>query len=87
MNNVAKNATWIIACKMIQAIVALVINILTARYLGPEKYGLITYATSLVAFVVPLMQLGFSDTLVQEIINNPQKEGDNNITLKESDII
>ena len=76
MNNVAKNATWIIACKMIQAIVALVINILTARYLGPEKYGLITYATSLVAFVVPLMQLGFSDTLVQEIINNPQKEGE-----------
>lgn len=75
MNKVAKNATWIIACRVIQAIFALIINMLTARYLGPSNYGLITYASSLVAFFLPIMQLGFSNTLVQEVGNNPECEG------------
>lgn len=75
MNKVAKNATWIIACRIVQAVLSLIINMLTARYLGPSNYGLIAYASSLVAFVLPLMQLGFSNILVQEIVNNPEREG------------
>lgn len=76
MNKVAKNASWILACRIVQAVFALVINLLTARYLGPSNYGIITYAASLVAFVVPVMHLGFNNTLVQEIVNNPEKEGE-----------
>ena len=64
MNRVAKNATWIIGCRIVQAVFALLINMLTARYLGPSSYGLITYASSLVAFVVPIMQLVFNAILV-----------------------
>ena len=75
MNIVAKNATWIILCRVIQAILALIINMMTARYLGPSNFGLITYAASLVTFAIPIMQLGFSGTLVQEIINHPECEG------------
>ena len=75
MNKVAKNATWIIACRIVQAVFALIINMLTARYLGPSNFGLMTYASSLVAFVVPIMQLGFSAILVQEIVNNTDREG------------
>lgn len=75
MNKVAKNATWIIACRIVQAVFALIINMLTARYLGPSNFGLITYAASLVAFVVPVMQLGFSDILVQEVVQHPEREG------------
>lgn len=75
MNKVAKNATWIIACRIIQAVFALVINMLTARYLGPSNYGIITYAASLVAFVLPIMQLGLSNILVQEVVHNPEREG------------
>ncbi len=75
MNKVAKNATWIIACRIVQSVFALVINMLTARFLGPSNFGLITYAASLVAFVLPVMQLGFNNILVQEIVNNPDREG------------
>ena len=75
MNKVAKNASWIIACKVIQALLALIINMLTARFLGPSNYGLLTYAASLVAFVVPIMELGFSNVLVQEIVDDPENEG------------
>ena len=75
MNKVAKNATWIIACKIVQSVLALVINMFTARYLGPSNFGLITYAASLVAFVVPLMQLGLNNIMVQELVNRPEEEG------------
>lgn len=75
MNKVAKNAVWIIGIRVVQAVVAMLINMLTARYLGPSGFGLITYASSLVAFVLPIMQLGLSNVLVQEIVSNPEEEG------------
>lgn len=75
-NKVVTNASWIITCKIIQSVLAFVIGLLTARYLGPSNYGLVNYAASTVAFVAPLMYLGFNSTLVQELINNPNAEGE-----------
>ncbi len=74
-NPVFKNATWIIACKIIQAVLGLVVTMFSTRYLGPSGYGLINYAAAVVAFVLPVMQLGFSNTIVQELVNHPQEEG------------
>lgn len=75
MNKVAKNAVWIIGIRVVQAVVAMLINMLTARYLGPSGFGLITYASSLVAFMLPIMQLGLNNVLVQEIVSSPEEEG------------
>lgn len=75
-NKVAKNALWIIGCRIIQAMLALVINMLTARYLGPSDFGVISYAASLVAFVAPVMKLGVNNILVNELIKYPEKEGE-----------
>jgi len=73
---VIKNASWIIVCRIVQAILSLVISILTARYLGPSNYGIITYAASIVSFVTPIMQLGLNNTLVREYVSFPDKEGE-----------
>ena len=75
-NKVVKNSAWIIACKVAQSVIGLVVSMFTARYLGPSNYGLINYASSLVAFFVPLMYLGLNSILVQEIVIKPQKEGE-----------
>ena len=48
---------------------------LTARYLGPSNFGLINYAASITAFMVPVMQLGLRSTLVYEFIQKPEEEG------------
>ena len=72
---VFRNASWIIASKLMQAIFAFFIGILTARYLGPANYGIINYAASIATFAFPIAQLGFSNTLVQELTRNPQAEG------------
>lgn len=75
MNKVVKNATWIIGCKIIQSLLGLVVTMLTTRYLGPSDFGLINYASSVVAFVTPIMQLGLPSILVQEYIQHPKEEG------------
>ena len=70
-----KNAVWIITCKVVQSLLSIIVTMLTARYFGPSNYGLISYASSIVAFVSPIMKLGFTTTLVQEFVDNPEEEG------------
>lgn len=74
-NTVFQNAKWIVGCKILQALLNLFVGMLTARYLGPSNYGLISYASSVVGFILPIMQLGLRSTLVQEYIEHPQEEG------------
>ena len=74
-NKVVKNASWIIGCKIIQSVFALIVSMLTARYLGPSNFGLINYAASIVAFFLPIAQLGINNVLVQEFVNTPEEEG------------
>ena len=74
-NKVVKNASWIIACRIAQSVLALIIGMITARYLGPSDYGLLNYASSVIAFAVPLAQLGFKNILVEEIVSHPEREG------------
>lgn len=74
-NKVAKNASWIIACKLVQSALGLIISLFTARYLGPSNFGIINYAMSLTAFVLPIVELGITNVLVQELVNHPEEEG------------
>ena len=67
---------WIIGCRIVQSVLALIINMLTARYLEPEGYGLLNYAASIVTFILPVARLGVSHVLVREIIEHPDKEGE-----------
>ncbi|MBR5272416.1 MAG: flippase [Clostridia bacterium] len=73
---VVKNASWIIVCKVMQSVMQLVIGMISARYLGPDNYGLINYAASIVAFALPIMKLGFDAILVHELVESPEKEGE-----------
>lgn len=75
-NKTVQNAKWIIGCKIVQSLLQFVVGMLSARYLGPSNYGLISYAASVVAFAVPVMQLGLRSTLVQEFVGNPDREGE-----------
>ena len=69
------NASWIIGCKVVQALLGVIISMLTARYLGPSSFGVINYAAAIVAFVAPITKLGLSHVLVQEIVYAPESEG------------
>lgn len=72
---VVKNAAWIIGCRIVQAVFALVINILQARELAPEGFGQLAYAISICAFMLPIIRLGIEHVLVNELIRHPEEEG------------
>lgn len=74
-NKILENAAWIVGCKIAQSVLNVLVTMLTARFYGPANYGLLNYAASVVAFAAPLMKLGLSTTLVQEIVHDPQGEG------------
>lgn len=74
-NKIVRNASWIIICRIVQAVFGLIIKMFTARYLGPSNFGIINYAASVVAFLGPLSQLGLGNVLVQETVHHPEEEG------------
>lgn len=74
-NKVVNNASWIIACRVIQSVLTLLVGMVTARYLGPSNYGLLNYAISLVSFFVPIMYLGFNSILTHELVTSKEKTG------------
>lgn len=74
-NRILQNAGWIIVCKIIQSILSIVITVISARFLGPSNYGVLSYASSVVAFVAPISLLGLGNIQVQEYINYPSEEG------------
>ena len=75
-NRAVKNASWIIVCKAVQAVMGLIISMLSARHLGPDNYGLLNYAISLSLFVTPVAQLGYTSILVHDLIQEPEKEAE-----------
>lgn len=75
-NKIIRNASWIVGCRIVQSVLALIVTMLSARYLGPSNYGLINYAASVVSFMTPIMTLGLNNILVQEFVNDPQREGE-----------
>lgn len=75
-DRVFTNAAWMIGCKIMQSLISFVIGLLTARYLGPSNYGVLSYAMSVAAFAVPVMQLGLNQTLVREFVKAPGREGE-----------
>ena len=74
-NKIAKNAGWLIGGQIAQMVVSFIVSILTARYLGPGNYGLISYGTAYVSFFTSFCTLGINSVIVKELIGNRENEG------------
>ena len=57
-------------------LVSLLVNLMTARYLGPENYGLLHYAAAYTGFFASFCSLGIDSILVKELTDGPEKEGE-----------
>lgn len=75
-NAVVRNAGWMIAGKLIQMVISLFVGVITARYLGPNNYGLINYAGAYTAFFTSICTLGTNAILLKELVQNPEREGE-----------
>jgi O-antigen/teichoic acid export membrane protein len=68
------NMSWLISGNIIQLGIGLMISILVARYLGPEKYGILSYALSVIGFLGTFTYLGLSGLVVRDIVCFPDEK-------------
>lgn len=74
-NRIVSNASWLVAGKVIQMVINLIVGLMTARYLGPSNYGLINYGAAYTGFFSALCTLGINSVIVKEFIDQPGEEG------------
>ena len=74
-NKESKNAIWLISGKVAQMLLSLFVGVISARYLGPSNYGLISYANAMVAFVMSFCTLGINSVIVKELYDYPEEQG------------
>lgn len=75
-SKVAKNSMWIIADRIFQMVISLIIGSLTARYLGPTNYGIINYGASIIALFLSIAKLGLENIIIKEYVDNRNKNGE-----------
>jgi O-antigen/teichoic acid export membrane protein len=68
------NTIWLISERIIRIVLSLIVGIYVARYLGPEKFGLFSYAISFVGLFSALSALGLDGIIVRDLINSPDKD-------------
>lgn len=71
-----KNTSWLFGEKILRMSVGLFVGIWVARYLGPDQYGLFSYAQSFVGLFVAFSTLGLDSIVVREIVKNNSKSED-----------
>ena len=75
-NNEVNNASWLIGGKIAQMVLSLFVGVLTARYLGPSDYGLISYGTAFVTFFAALCGLGLNSVIIKDFVDHPNEQGE-----------
>lgn len=74
-NRIAKNTGWLIGGNVVHGIITFLVGALTARYLGPDNYGLINYAAAYTTFFFSICTLGLNSVMLKGMIDHPEREG------------
>lgn len=71
MRAIILNTLWIILEKCCLAGAGIISAMYVARYLGPEKFGTLSYLNSIIALILPFIQLGSDNVLFNRIAKKP----------------
>ncbi len=67
------NTSWLLGERVLRMVVSLFVGIYVARYLGPERFGLLSYSLSFVWLFSSLSSFGLDDILVRELVKRPKQ--------------
>ena len=73
-DNLVKNSLWAILVSIINKMGALILTILLARFLLPEKYGIYSIVLSIAMIFYTFSDLGVNSTLLRYISNSEARE-------------
>ncbi len=67
------NTSWLMVERIFRGVMLLVVGVYVARYLGPEQFGLLSYAMSFVALFSAISILGLDGIVVRELVKDDTK--------------
>lgn len=67
------NTAWMFAEQILRMVAGFFVGVWVARYLGPEKFGLFSYALAFVAIFQGIAKLGLDGILVRDLVREPEK--------------
>jgi len=68
------NTSWLMGHRVLSMVVALFVGVYVARYLGPKRFGLLSYAGSFVGLFTALATLGLDGIMVRELVKTPERK-------------
>lgn len=69
----AQNTLWLLVENVLRLICGIMVGVWVTRYLGPEKYGVISYALASVAIFGTIAKVGLDSIIIRNIVNFPNK--------------
>ena len=76
IKQIAANSGWLSIDRLVTMVTGFFIAALLARYLGPDRYGLLNYALSFVGLLAPFARLGLKDIAVRNIVRDPEEKNE-----------
>ena len=67
------NTSWLLGERVLRMVISLFVGIYVARYLGPERFGLLSYSVSFVWLFSSLASFGLNNILVRELVQSPEQ--------------
>ncbi|PKN87292.1 MAG: flippase [Deltaproteobacteria bacterium HGW-Deltaproteobacteria-1] len=71
LTKILNNITWMFFDKFLRLGVGLFVGVWIARYLGPEQFGLLSYALAFVALFTAVANLGLNGIVVRDLVQDP----------------
>lgn len=69
------NTCWLFGDRLLRMGVGLLVGVWVARYLGPEGYGLLSFAGSYVMLFSALALFGLESLVIRELVTHPSDRG------------
>ena len=71
-----KNTSWLFTEKILRILISFVVTVLVVRYLGPEQFGLLSYAISFYGLFSTISILGLESISIRELVKFPGRRDD-----------
>ena len=68
------STSWLLGERVLRMAISLFVGIYVARYLGPERYGLLSYALSFVWLFSAFLDLAHREIIVRELVKTTEQQ-------------
>jgi O-antigen/teichoic acid export membrane protein len=73
LQNVISNTGWLFTDNILRMGIGFLVGIWVTRYLGPERFGLLSYAIAFVTLFSSIAQLGLDGIVVRNLVRTPAR--------------